>query len=436
MRFATMCATGVLAASLPLSLAVLPAAAQSAPGQAQSEQALDPAHPFAGVTAAEQWTKRFATGKPSFDAHDPWAGFTARDWNNQGFYGDHADHPTETPLTVIGKTGIDRQLNQSSKPSGGTGVVIRSPYPYKTAQEHYDAWLKARGPAPKTLPDWSGEWQGRIEGFLDRKAKISDTLAALTPEYRKDYVDILHVQWQGHTWEPHEFCLPRNFTVDYSDGVWHFMADQHMVLLNHSSYNNDSRYIYTDGRGFLPEDKAKLEWHGESTGFWDGDELVIYTKNIRGWMFGTSLPEHSDDLQIVERWKRLGNQMLVDITFYDPKAFVFPWHDVAVFRTVRDWTAQPAAYQDCAATNNVYMDAKGDIVSHKPGELGYMNLTLDPRPWASAAELWKKANPQLAAQWTASLKHDEDLAKAGQGYAPKPGDPVAPPRGRAAATAD
>ena len=427
MRHVSMCAAVALAASLPMSLSVAPA-----PARAQSEQGFDPAQPFAGLTAPEQWTKRFATGKPSFDAHDPWAGFTARDWNNQGFYGDHADHPTETPLTVIGKTGPDRQLNQSSKPSGGTGVIIRSPYPYRTAQEHYSAWLKAAHPA-KALPDWSGEWQGRIEGFLDRKAKISDTLAALTPEYRQHYEDILHAQWQGHTWEPHEFCIPRNFTVDYSDGTWHFMMDQHMVLLNHSSYNNASRYIYTDGRGFLPEDKAKPQWAGESSGFWDGDELVIYTKNLHGWMFGTSLPEHSDDLQIIERWKRFGNQMLVDITFYDNKAFVFPWHDLAVFRIARDWTLEPARYQECASTNNVYMDAKGDIVSQKPGELGYMNLTLDPRPWASAAELWKKANPKLAAQWAASLKRDEDRAKAGNGYAPKAGDLIAPTRGSAVA---
>jgi hypothetical protein len=411
MRFATMCATGALGGLLSLSLSAV-----SAPAQAQT---FDPAHPFAGVTAPEQWTKRFATGKPSFDPHDPWANFTARDWNNQGFYGDHADHPDETPLTVIGKTGPDRQLNRSSKPSGGTGVIIRSPYPYKTAQEHYDAWMKAA--RPKTLPDWSGDWLGnaQAEGFLDRKAKISDTMTALTPEYQKSYAGILQAQWEGHTWEPLEFCLPRNFAVDYGDGAWHFMMDQHLVLLNMNSFSNASRYIYTDGRGFLPEDKAKPEWFGESVGFWDGDELVIYTKNIRGWMFGTTLPEYSDELQTVERWKRFGDQMLVDITFYDPKAFAFPWHDVSVFHVAKDWTAEPATLNVCPATNNIYMDAKGDIVSHKPGEVGYVNLTLNPRPWASAAELWDKSYPKLSAEWAASLKHDQDMAKAGEGYAPK-----------------
>ena len=75
-------------ASLVVSLAA--AAAQA---QAPAEQPFDPAHPFAGLAAPQAWAKRFATGKPSFDAHDPWGNFTARDWNNQGFFGDHADDP-------------------------------------------------------------------------------------------------------------------------------------------------------------------------------------------------------------------------------------------------------------------------------------------------------------------------------------------------------
>jgi hypothetical protein len=124
-------------------------------------------------------------------------------------------------------------------------------------------------------------------------------------------------------------------------------------------------------------------------------------------------------METIERWKRLGDKMVADITFYDPKAFAYPWHDVAIFHLIKDWTAEPAAYINCVDTNNVYMDAKGDIVEHQPGEVGYMNLTLDPRPWATAVELWNKSCPKLAAEWAAALKREEELAKAGKGYAPE-----------------
>ena len=92
---------------------------------------------------------------------------------------------------------------------------------------------------------------------------------------------------------------------------------------------------------------------------------------------------------------------------------------MSVFRIARDWTAEPATLNVCPATNNIHMDARGDIVSRKPGEPGYTNLTLDPRPWSSEMELWNKSHPKLSAQWAASLKKDEAAAKAGKGYAGK-----------------
>ena len=43
------------------------------------------------------------------------------------------------------------------------------------------------------------------------------------------------------------------------------------------------------------------QWFGESEAFWDGDELVVYTKNVRRWMMGVGLPETSDKLEAVMR---------------------------------------------------------------------------------------------------------------------------------------
>src|SRR5919109_2032149 len=57
--------------------------------------------------------------------------------------------------------------------SEGTGKVgaleLGSPYPFQTALEHYDAWLKeARGGTKHTkdtIPDWSGRWMGGPSGL-------------------------------------------------------------------------------------------------------------------------------------------------------------------------------------------------------------------------------------------------------------------------------
>jgi len=55
----------------------------------------------------------------------------------------------------------------------GTGKIgavnLASPYPFKTAAEHYQAWLKdAKGGTKHTkasIPDWSGRWDGGGGGF-------------------------------------------------------------------------------------------------------------------------------------------------------------------------------------------------------------------------------------------------------------------------------
>lgn len=347
-------------------------------GWAQQHQ-FDPARPFANVRSAQEWTAIFIPDKPNVTPNDPYANMTSGEfWRN----------------TWKGQ-GIDGKF-ASAKGSGGKGVVIRSPYRYRSAEEHYEAWLKAAGGGTKksrdALPDWSGDWDGASEGVLHDGAKISDVMAAVSDEYRPRFEELLHAEMEGRHWWPAEFCLPDGFGRFYSlDGpTWHFMLDQSLVLINKDRPNSDTRYIYTDGRGFLPRPLQFPQWYGASRGFWDGDELVIHTAQIKQWVMTHGLPEYSDQLEAVERIKRLGEELLVDITLYDPKAFAFPWHDVVVFTKLKDWTVAPPTFTDCGSTNNVYMDASGALREHVPGDAEYRDFA-DPRPWATAFARSKRA---------------------------------------------
>jgi hypothetical protein len=236
MKRVPLCASALLAASLAISSAVL-SLGLVAPASAQSSDArIDPAHPLAGVVSAEQWEKIFIPGRPNIVANDPYANMTSADfwrntWRGQGVDGKFAD----------------------AKGSGGLGVVIRSPYPYRSAEEHYSAWLKAAGGGTRktrqSLPDWSGDWQGNADGVLHGGAKISDVMAAVAAEYKPRFEELLRAEMAGRHWWPTEFCLPWGFGGFYSlDGpTWHFMMDQNMVLINKDRNNNETRYVYTDG---------------------------------------------------------------------------------------------------------------------------------------------------------------------------------------------
>ena len=53
---------------------------------------------------------------------------------------------------------------------------------------------------------------------------------------------------------------------------------------------------------------------------------MIHTNQIRQWNTTHSLFEWSDQLTAVERYERVGNEIVGEITLYDPVAFLSPLH--------------------------------------------------------------------------------------------------------------
>src|SRR6202162_4744578 len=96
------------------------------------------------------------------------------------------------------------------------------------------------------------------------------------------------------------------------------------------------REIYTDGQ---PHDAALLPlWMGNSIGHWEGDTLVVDTVNFndKTWLDRIGHP-HSDQLHVVERFRRTAHDHLVDdITIDDPKAYTKPWTARLEFK-LRPW---------------------------------------------------------------------------------------------------
>jgi hypothetical protein len=79
-------------------------------------------------------------------------------------------------------------------------------------------------------------------------------------------------------------------------------------------------------------------WMGNSIGHWDGDTLVVDTNNFndRTWIDRIGHP-HSDQLHVIERFRRPDHDHLVDdITIDDPKAYTKPWTAHLEFK-LRPW---------------------------------------------------------------------------------------------------
>ncbi|MGH9254108.1 MAG: hypothetical protein ACRD3C_06010 [Vicinamibacterales bacterium] len=282
---------------------------------------------------------------------------------------------------------VDNRFGQ--KGSGAEKYDIRTPYPFRTSREHYQAWReKAEGGTKHTaatLPNWDGVWTGGGATWLDSDdIQASTVAAALTPQYREYYVQQAKAEAEGRHWWAAAFCLPDGFIR----GLWRtpqqmVIRPNEIVMLTDTLVSTQVRWVYTDARGHRPEDQQFPQWLGESIGFWDGAALVIHTNQIRQWNATHSLFEWSDQLTAVERYERVGNEIVGEVTLYDPVAFLHPLH--ARFRFRRDDKTDRMVYSTCTDTNgpssNIYARPNGIVDERVPGDAGYWDPN-DPRPWA------------------------------------------------------
>jgi hypothetical protein len=157
-----------------------------------------------------------------------------------------------------------------------------------------------------------------------------------------------------------------------------------VVMLNDTLISTQVRWVHTDGKGHRPDDQQFPQWLGESIGFWDGSALVIHTNQIKQWNATHSLFEWSDQLTTVERYERVGDEIVGEITMYDPVAFLYPLHATLRFR--RSNTDDRMVFSTCTDTNgpsrNIYVRPDGIVDERVKGDPGYWDPN-DPRPWAA-----------------------------------------------------
>ena len=107
----------------------------------------------------------------------------------------------------------------------------------------------------------------------------------------------------------------------YNNFVQLFQTDDHVALFNEMNHN--VRVIPLDGRGHV-EDGIR-QWTGDSRGHWDGDTLVVETRNfLRETSFRGGLTD--PNLRLVERFTLTAPDTLsYEVTVNDPTVWTRPW---------------------------------------------------------------------------------------------------------------
>ena len=110
---------------------------------------------------------------------------------------------------------------------------------------------------------------------------------------------------------------PPMLPAAYNMNVQIFQTADYVVLLNEMVHN--ARIIPLDGSGH----GTVPMWTGDSRGHWDGDTLVVETKNF---LRETSFRNSSENLHLVERIRRESEDVLLySFTVTDPTTWTQPW---------------------------------------------------------------------------------------------------------------
>jgi hypothetical protein len=285
---------------------------------------------------------------------------------------------------------------------------IRSPHPYKTAKEHYDALMadaaKRGGPTKHTratLPEWDGFYvRNNQDGDFAKQwlwgiAQPSTMLSLLTPEYQQRMVqEIFHEsvtnapQWNA------SFCYPEGLVRFYTQ----FAVQQPMeVMLNThqvqflSGIADNFLFKVLIGRNHV---QKTPQWYGETVGFWDGDKLITWTANVQGWTITHALFEYSSKLETVEIITPQKDAsgafvgLAVETIFYDPDAFVAPLRSTMRWNRTQKHDSPNLRHTFIECLSNV-KNVNGRPTQLPPSDPAYVDYY--GRPWAKN---WEKVFEQ------------------------------------------
>lgn len=437
-RLVWIVASFLVCCALTVSMAALQAPAAGQPGQRGAGAPPAPGARGAGAPAA---------GQPGGIPGVP-AGGRGGPRTPDGALAPNAPHPDALPIDLFTtknfykdkalwtdpkyfRCNVSRILTEvwsdnrvGANPPGTTGwgdcsrdipvSEIKSPYPYKTAKEHYEALMAAAtkkgGPTVhtrQTLPDWDGFYQRNGNArtqWLWGNAQPSTMLSLLTPEYQQRMVQAAFheavtnaPQWSA------SFCYPEGLLRFYTQ----YAVQQPLeIMMNPNQVQmlggiaDNFLFKVLIGRKHVQQ---VPQWYGETIGFWDGDTLVSWTANVQGWTITHGLFEYSNKMETVEITTPIKNAagavtgLNVETVFYDPDAFVAP------LRSTMTWNRTQKL--DSANLRHTFVECLGNVVNTngKPGQLTPSDdryIDYYGRPWAKNWEKyfekgWDKPNTDI-----------------------------------------
>ncbi len=149
------------------------------------------------------------------------------------------------------------------------------------------------------------------------------------PEYQKEYEETVKKAIKGIVFDPMGSCIsphgmPR-IAGQGGPGPMELVVRKNQVWMMFD-YMNETRRIYTDGRGHHKPEEAFGVNMAHSIGRWEGDVLVVDSTEMMKGIFDRTGAPHSSQVHVTERIRLVDpNTLQDDLVIEDPVVLTRPW---------------------------------------------------------------------------------------------------------------
>jgi hypothetical protein len=295
-------------------------------GQQTAEGRRDPAHQV----------QRTADGRP--DLHGVWSYATITPLERPVALGDKATFRTVEEAVAFQRSEQERR-NQDRRDPGTPADVSRA---------YNDFWW-----------DFGRDLAGMQTSLVVDPP--DGRIPALTPEAEKRQAARTAARAaRGTADDPEdrnlwERCITRALPTlpgPYNNNIQIFQTADHVVIVNEMIH--EARIVPLDNR---PRTGLQL-WHGEPRGRWEGDTLVVETKNFT---HKTNFRGAGANLRLTERYTRVDADTLrFEVTIEDPTTWTRPWTASIPMRQLDEPIFEYACHEANYGLGNILKGARAE----------------------------------------------------------------------------
>jgi hypothetical protein len=251
----------------------------------------------------------------------------------QGLWTNETETPVERPAQFEGRRAMTAEEADAWRPASAAGLTDLT----------QDDWLDPdRGPPPKGVPirleaDWffSSGYVARVDGEYRTSLVIDppDGRIPFAADGRgRDWVSQMMAlpgveEFDGPELRPTgERCIlsvlstagPPMFPMSYNSNYRIVQTADYLMIM--AEMVNDTRIVRINGSA---QPDAIYRWMGDSVGHWEGDTLVVHTRNLHPQQ---TFRGSTAELTTVEKFRiDEDGQIIYEVTMHNPAVFGQPW---------------------------------------------------------------------------------------------------------------